>query len=457
MTLGFDDLQQLLVTKREEVTNQGNGELGKVEKLVDEFFQMKVPHNAEVLDVASGSGILSVMLQAKGFCNIDSLDEDIEIINEQRKLDLYRNYIHRGVKGIRSTGLESDVFDVVITAGGFSKDAINPLDITELLRILRPEGHLLWTMRAAQDERSTEFGLLLANLRSLETMGRIKIIKHEQFLDYDATMKGDGSLTTNTNNQDNTQATHCGEFYLIKRLAGELPYFANLPVSSNLKQQIQHILQDCTENSQVIRFYDEWSSKYEEDLVLVGNYSGHTKCVEAFMELGLNRSVSILDLACGTGLLGEEIVKYGYVNIDGLDASLQMLGQARGKNVFKEHILAVVHGVGSLPIVDDAYDVIMSSNGFAPGQIYPEALDEIVRILKPGGYLLLTMREGLAETSPKFAVFETDLVDMEKAGKIEVTIGPVVFGNFVLDHPGVFYMIRKSAQLHLAYNDPASP
>ena len=40
-----------------------------------------------------------------------------------------------------------------------------------------------------------------------------------------------------------------------------------------------------------IRFYDEWSDKYEEDLVLVGNYSGHTKCVEAFLSLQLNRFV----------------------------------------------------------------------------------------------------------------------------------------------------------------------
>ena len=36
-----------------------------------------------------------------------------------------------------------------------------------------------------------------------------------------------------------------------------------------------------------IMFSDEWSD--EEDLVLVGNYSGHTKCVEAFLSLQLNR------------------------------------------------------------------------------------------------------------------------------------------------------------------------
>ena len=47
------------------------------------------------------------------------------------------------------------------------------------------------------------------------------------------------------------------------------------------------------------------------------------------------RSVTILDLACGTGLLGGEVIKHGYVNLDGLDASLQMLGQARKKTIFK--------------------------------------------------------------------------------------------------------------------------
>ena len=33
----------------------------------------------------------------------------------------------RGVKGVRSTGLEPSVYDVVITAGGFAKE-IKPVD-----------------------------------------------------------------------------------------------------------------------------------------------------------------------------------------------------------------------------------------------------------------------------------------------------------------------------------------
>jgi hypothetical protein len=39
------------------------------------------------------------------------------------------------------------------------------------------------TLFKMQEERSSEFGLLHANLRSLEKAGRILILKHESFLD----------------------------------------------------------------------------------------------------------------------------------------------------------------------------------------------------------------------------------------------------------------------------------
>ena len=45
-----------------------------------------------------------------------------------------------------------------------------------------------WTLPLLQEERTSEFGLLLANLKSLEDMGKVKIIKHEAFLDFEATV-----------------------------------------------------------------------------------------------------------------------------------------------------------------------------------------------------------------------------------------------------------------------------
>ena len=71
--------------------------------------------------------------------------------------------------------MREESFDVVITAGGFASDAINPLDVTEMLRILKPGGHLLWTMKTVQDETTTSFKSFDANLNGLHRAGRINV------------------------------------------------------------------------------------------------------------------------------------------------------------------------------------------------------------------------------------------------------------------------------------------
>ena len=200
-----------------------------------------------------------------------------------------------------------------------------------------------------------------------------------------------------------------GVFYLVQRLVGSLPDYVDMEVSSALKKQISDILVDNSDPENRIKFYDDWCDKYDEDLVLVGNYTGHIKCVEAFLKLELNRNISVLDLACGTGLLGGEVGQHGYELVDGLDSSLGMLGQARKQGIYRDYILAMVEELGSIPINDETYDVVMCSNGFAPGQIYPSAIPEILRVMRPGGYLLWTMREGYQHKSQRFALLDAEI------------------------------------------------
>merc|ERR1712115_565034 len=204
-------------------------------------------------------------------------------------------------------------------------------------------------------------------------------------------------------------------------------------------------------------FYDAWSDKYEDDLVIVGNYTGYIKCAEAFLKLGLNHQVSILDLAAGTGLLGRELTSQGYTNIDGLDRSLGMLGQARKQQIYKNYIHASVEGLGTIPVNNDSYDVIVSSNGFAPGQIYPSAMPELLRVVRPGGYILIAMKDGYNTQSQRFAMMDTNIQALVRSKELELTIGPVIFKNFMLNNDGRFYMMRKPLSHHWAVGSPNSP
>lgn len=398
--------------------------LSFVEKVCKEFFSLRLPLASEILDVAAGSGIVSAKIQSRGYCSVDALDGDMATLRRLQKLMLYRNFICRDVKGVNSTGLRPETYDVVITAGGFAHDAISPHDITEMLRLLKEEGYLLWTMKTCQAEGTPEFGLFHKNLLALQRQGHCVVEKHETFSD--------------------KLEKPVGIFYLVRRCGVNLTDIAMTELPVEFEEQITNIMVDNSDPTNRVEFYDKWSDKYDNDLVIIGNYTGHTKCAEAFVKLGLDRSISILDLAAGTGLLGAEVTKHGYVNIDGLDAAIGMLNQARKQDIYQNYILASVQGLGSVPVNDRTYDVILSSNGFAPGQIYPSDIPELLRILRPGGYILWTMRDGYQNlASTPFGSFDAQIEDLVKTGVAELLVGPVIFQNFLLEHSGRFYMLKK--------------
>ena len=43
--------------------------------------------------------------------------------------------------------------------------------------------------------------------------------------------------------------------------------------------------------------------------------------------------------------------------------------QARKLSIYKNYIHAAVDGLGTIPVTDEAYDVIVCINGFAPGRL----------------------------------------------------------------------------------------
>lgn len=56
---------------------------------------------------------------------------------------------------------------------------------------------------------------------------------------------------------------------------------------------------------------------------------------EVFLSLNLDKDVKILDVACGVGVVAEELAVHGYRNIDGLDPVQGYLEAAQEKHLYK--------------------------------------------------------------------------------------------------------------------------
>ena len=106
--------------------------------------------------------------------------------------------------------------------------------------------------------------------------------------------------------------------------------------------------------------------------------------------------VRVLDLATGTGDIAFELAAYG-ADVIGLDITERMIELARAKiarafqasdryNVGSAHFL--VADMLALPFPSAAFDVVTTGYGLRNVPQLTPAIDEIKRVLKPGGQLL---------------------------------------------------------------------
>ena len=113
--------------------------------------------------------------------------------------------------------------------------------------------------------------------------------------------------------------------------------------------------------------------------------------------LGNYKQPRVLDIATGTGRLLQTLL--GQPGFDGqvfgLDLSARMLRVAEQHLALQaEQVGLVVASAAPLPMADDQFEAVTCLEAlefFADGQV---ALDEMVRVLRPGGWLLITNRVG---------------------------------------------------------------
>jgi predicted TPR repeat methyltransferase len=147
-------------------------------------------------------------------------------------------------------------------------------------------------------------------------------------------------------------------------------------------------------NRQLEERYDEWAKEYDDNLADDFGYVMPRMAAEIFARF-VPKDAKILDAGAGTGLVGVEMSRLGYSDIEAMDMSSGMLQVAGAKGVYGAlHQMVMGEPLG---FEDDRYDAIIGVGVLTLGHAPANSLDELVRVTKRGGYIAFTLRPDVYE------------------------------------------------------------
>lgn len=166
--------------------------------------------------------------------------------------------------------------------------------------------------------------------------------------------------------------------------------------------------------SELMEVYEGWAANYDHDLIGDWGYLAPQITVALVDKYVKDRQAVVLDAGCGTGLVGQLLAEKGFRSIDGADYSHGMLEQAAGKKVYADLLPVDLNKRLALP--DGAYDLVTCVGTFSTAHVAPEALRELVRITRSGGFVCFTVRDSYWEETG----FARLVLDLEVTGKVRL-------------------------------------
>jgi ubiquinone/menaquinone biosynthesis C-methylase UbiE len=136
-----------------------------------------------------------------------------------------------------------------------------------------------------------------------------------------------------------------------------------------------------------------WADIYSAKGVLAEILRGrHTMALDWIDSLGLSSRARVLEIGCGAGFLTIELGRRG-LQVHAVDSAQAMI-ELTERHVDESGLMCTVNlekgDANSLDFEDESFDLVVAI-GVVPWLTQPElAMREMTRVLRPGGYLLIT-------------------------------------------------------------------
>lgn len=191
-------------------------------------------------------------------------------------------------------------------------------------------------------------------------------------------------------------------------------------------------------NEQTREHYSSWAESYDREVGEENCYAQPARVAEMLKRFQPESDIRILDAGCGSGLSGVALRSSGYTRIDGCDFSSEMLEKCSEKNVY-EKLFESDLNAGQPDIANNTYEAITCVGVFSFGHVFPDACDDLLRILKSGGHLIIALNAPYWDEGDLAAKIET-LVSNQKVEVLAKEFGEHLPGHDVM---GWVIAIRK--------------
>lgn len=188
------------------------------------------------------------------------------------------------------------------------------------------------------------------------------------------------------------------------------------------------------DNKELSDRYDQWAKDYDTDLDEEFGYLGPIRAVDYIIRY-VPKDATILDAGAGTGLVGELLAKQGYIDMTAMDLSLGMLEEAKKKNAYKDFHQMVMGE--PLDYATDSFDAVVSIGVLTVGHAPASSFDELIRITRPGGYIVFSLRPDVYRDSG----FKEKQDALVAEGKWKLTEVSEEFQSLPKGEPEVYHQV----------------